>query len=423
MKKIICSLVIIALSVSPALAIAPLILTAAEVAAPFVVQAGVKYLLPTSATSNVPSYGSADNYGLKRNSIGTVMASVGAAAVLTIGFEALRTYVDSNKSSHPLLDSALNANKNYFAPSDIPGLGSGSQTLPLNTVLKASGNNYYKIVGAGSVSPRNACYTPSIDAISYSSGQINVLTFGGSGDCSMYAGTLRANAMTSYPVVSVTAPVPSPSTQEQFNALVAPFGSISPAYQPEIDSAFRLGVPFSSSLPSSELAKVDQNYARQEQITHLNNAVQNATNIYNNYPSDSTLQSLNDIKAQLAAAQAQQASESADQSKDEKASEVLNVPTAEAPVAFNLNKLNDLKGAMSGAYPFNYISRISSYFDALATSNHAAPVFDFHIYKDINAHVDLSFFDPVMDVVRWVLSLLLSVGAIMFVIKFYRGVS
>ncbi len=88
----------------------------------------------------------------------------------------------------------------------------------------------------------------------------------------------------------------------------------------------------------------------------------------------------------------------------------------------DLRKWTQLYGVMQNTFPFSLLTTLSGYLDAFVTEP-VAPSFDMHVYQDKKLHIDLSFFDPVAALVRWVIGILLTIGAILGMQKWWRGVS
>lgn len=136
-KRLLASLVLVFfLFSSTAFAWVNLAITAAELAAPFVVSAGIKYFLPTSTTLNVPNYGSADSYGnVSRKSVSMKNGIVMAVAV-GVGYAMIRDLTDKN--AHPGLWSAL------YGISSTSVLDSGS-VLTGDKIVRGDPTKYYKL--------------------------------------------------------------------------------------------------------------------------------------------------------------------------------------------------------------------------------------------------------------------------------------
>ena len=93
---------------------------------------------------------------------------------------------------------------------------------------------------------------------------------------------------------------------------------------------------------------------------------------------------------------------------------------AQGPKSFSFDSFNKLKGVMSATFPFNHMSRIPEYLAMLVTDG-SAPHFEMPIYGTTKLTIDLSFFDPVAAVFRWILALLMSIGIIQLAVNFFRG--
>lgn len=122
--------------------------------------------------------------------------------------------------------------------------------------------------------------------------------------------------------------------------------------------------------------------------------------------------------AQTAVANATQAVSNA----DEKASESYNTPQKPPLRLFDFSKWTQLLNIMSNVWPFTLLLTLSDYFNLLVTEP-VAPVFSLHIYQDKQLSIDLSMFDTIALITRWIIGLLLSFGSVQLLLKWWRGVS
>ena len=96
--------------------------------------------------------------------------------------------------------------------------------------------------------------------------------------------------------------------------------------------------------------------------------------------------------------------------------------TAGTAHTINLAPLNNLKGVLTSTFPFSLAPSIAGYYSALIASP-SPPVFTIPFPLGFNMTVDLTPFDGIATICRWLVSILMTVGAIYYVIHFWRGVS
>ncbi len=94
-----------------------------------------------------------------------------------------------------------------------------------------------------------------------------------------------------------------------------------------------------------------------------------------------------------------------------------DVPTLKS---INWSYGTKLLGSLETAWPFNLLLSLRGMLSPLEASP-VAPSFSLPIWGGNNISLSLSVFDPVALVLRWALSLLLTVGAVMAVVRWYRG--
>jgi hypothetical protein len=79
-------------------------------------------------------------------------------------------------------------------------------------------------------------------------------------------------------------------------------------------------------------------------------------------------------------------------------------------------------GAFAAAWPFSLLEKTRTLIEPLVSSP-TAPVFDLPLPLSKTVHIDLAIFDPVALTLRWVIGLTLTIGAILGMVRFWRGVS
>lgn len=139
-----------------------------------------------------------------------------------------------------------------------------------------------------------------------------------------------------------------------------------------------------------------------------------------------------DALARAAAADAALAKAKADQAKSDNAFTNMSASASESmpPVAkpdeiksVDFSTLARLNGVVSNTFPLSMLTNVPSYLAPLLSGDVSAPQFDIPLYGDKKFHIDLTPFDPVAAVIRFIMALLISIGMILYVIRFWRGVS
>lgn len=102
--------------------------------------------------------------------------------------------------------------------------------------------------------------------------------------------------------------------------------------------------------------------------------------------------------------------------------EVYPNANIEALKTLNFESLKALSGAMTSVFPFNLLSQVSSVYDSLVREPQA-PAFDVSLPLGNTVHVDLSIFDSLASACRFLVGLLLTVGVVYYIVRFYRGVA
>lgn len=125
------------------------------------------------------------------------------------------------------------------------------------------------------------------------------------------------------------------------------------------------------------------------------------------------------LAAQQAAQAAQQAAQSSEAAKQNDAG-AGNTP--DAPKTLDLTPFNRLSGAMSSTFPFSLLGTISGYYSAFVAAP-SPPVFDLPMPLGFTIHIDLTPWDVIAEIVRYTLAVLMTAGAVVYVVNFWRGVS
>lgn len=269
-----------------------------------------------------------------------------------------------------------------------------------------------------------------------------------------------------YSVQTSPTPITVPKSVTDYLASVAPTGIVTDsALQAELDEMIRdpdyvpvfsdatTGLPYSS--PSQTSVATDADIAkRNKEIDAYNKSglaaealnaaadsaaasTANARNAYAASGGDPTTgiggdaslyQKYLDAKAgsDRAAADAAAADAAASEKAvdDDKESEdvAADVPGNEERKSLDFTPMHGLKSALSNTYPFNLPGVIAGYFTALKGTP-TAPQFDLALPLGQTMHVDLSPFEPLAILLRYLIGILITCGMIWYVIHFFRGVS
>ena len=136
------------------------------------------------------------------------------------------------------------------------------------------------------------------------------------------------------------------------------------------------------------------------------------------------------LEAKAAASGAQAASDAAqadlaqDALDDQKESEdsAGEVPGNEERKTLDFTPLHALKSKLDNTYPFNLPGIILGYYSALK-STPEAPQFDLALPLGQTMHIDLSPFESIALLMRYLIGILITSGIIYYIIHFFRGIS
>lgn len=104
------------------------------------------------------------------------------------------------------------------------------------------------------------------------------------------------------------------------------------------------------------------------------------------------------------------------------ASVAAGLPAKPSKNVVDFAPMRNLKDVLENTYPFNLPSSVVGYFSAFNGVG-AAPVFDLPMPLGQTIHCDLSFFNPVAALIRYLVGMLTTVGITFYIIHFYRGIS
>lgn len=180
-----------------------------------------------------------------------------------------------------------------------------------------------------------------------------------------------------------------------------------------------------------ESATAANNSAVAAAQTAANNAGQKlsyAQSAYNANPGDPSLaaalaaaqsaaDAANAALAQMQATAARSAAEEAEKESDSAA----DVPTATRRDV-DLTAFTALKGALNSTYPFNLPQSIYGYYSRLVAPAQA-PTFELHMPYNQKMLIDLSPFEPIAIMMRYLIGILVTAGMFYYIIHFFRGIS
>lgn len=456
MKKFICSFLIVSLILSgyrEAHAVAVPVAAVAVGAAVILTAAGVSYYSNPSASAAVSAaVSAAGNYYRTVDAYTEGITAYGKAQlykdVATLGV-AGQALIDTVKNA---ADGMYTALKDLLAPSSVP-----TGDIPNNTFMTLSSGQSIEILfylrDQMLYLPRANPYVvyvgPGYGDIYFPSGAPYQ---GDQGILQNYKVYRFQN--TAYNPAYPAAGEPTtadPVTPSQLPSLLAPDGTVPADIQAEIDDLIRLNpsIASPSSAGSATAAATLENSGSQVPpfVPVLPDGVTTT-------PPDNITglgaQTLADAQARLAAAQqaleAAQAAAAADPTSlplqqavttaqtevanatqtvieaGDNAAESYQTPQKPPRKTFDWSKLKLLGRQLANTYPFYFLLLVPDIVGQLVREP-KAPVFTLPIYQDQVVTIDLSFFDSVALLFRWVLALLLTVGAIQKIVNFYRGTS
>lgn len=125
-----------------------------------------------------------------------------------------------------------------------------------------------------------------------------------------------------------------------------------------------------------------------------------------------------------AASDAAQAALAQDALDDKKESDdtASDVPVNEERKTLDFTPLHALKSKLDTTYPFNLPGIVLGYYTALK-STPEAPQFDLFLPLGQTMHIDLSPFDSIAVLMRYLIGILLTLGIVYYIIHFFRGIS
>jgi hypothetical protein len=434
--KIVASLLLVACLATPALAVAPLVLTAAELIAPSIVAAGITYLLPKSATSNMPKTGYADNYGVKRNMLAKVGTGFGLAVTAAIAYSEMKSLIGNpttpSGQANPVLSNVL-----YKSHRNLPD--SANAEMPIGQIFEGKdGSSYYKATGSGTL--YSVVYAPvSMEGqyIPYVSSAGNNYTFDlssplwhvytvsrGDGSYSFYKQSIVVVPETDLPP-PVWQAQPDTAIQSTLNSPT--LDELYPQYVPAIDSlfssnpsAFQMPPTLSSDIldAQKQVASDTLNTANSKRVESLRDIVDSKQATFDANPTQENLDALNQAKADLAEAEAEMAED--ELTEAEKKAEEFTAPATETPALhqFDFTPLVSIGSTFAGKFPFSLVSTCASIASGLVSSP-TAPSFTINFPSPFNYAwvVSLSSFDNIAVMIRFLVGAAFLVAVSMTILR------
>jgi len=429
--KIVSSLLLVACLATPAYAILPLVLTAAEMAAQAVTVAAITYLIPAFSTSNVPKTGYADNYGVKRNMLARVATGFGLAVTASIAYSELKSLVGApgtpSGNAYPALSSSMYNPDSTELHVDMPV----GQVFPFD-------GKYYKITGA-------QCYAFS-GCSQYQKGYWNgtgvtttnfgtlVIIEGPSanmGYCPGYAYSWGSARRSFYSIVETFPPNSLKPDAEIQAAINSPtLNELYPQILPDIDALFKnnpssFQVPGDLSTQISDAqkqitsdAQTDLTDANDSRVLSLQEVVDSKQAAFDSNPTQENLDALNQAKADLAEAESEKAEDLLTEAQKE--AEVFTAPATDtpAPHQFDFNPLVSIGSSFADKFPFSLVSTCSSIASGLVSSP-TAPSFTINFPSPFNYAwvVSLSSFDNIAVMIRFLVGAAFLVAVSMTILR------
>ena len=88
----------------------------------------------------------------------------------------------------------------------------------------------------------------------------------------------------------------------------------------------------------------------------------------------------------------------------------------------NFDALKALRGPLAATFPFSLLGGLGSVYASMV-ADPVAPIFQLPLPLGGSITVDLAIFDPVATVCRYLIAVLLSVGIVYYIVRFWRGVA
>jgi len=395
-----------------AFAAIPFILSAAARSAPSIIRAGSTLLL-APVGSGIPKYGTADNYGIKRNFIGKVGAYAGIAVSGYLAYSEIKAKLAGNEQMYPNLANATKKQTNA------PSAAGATTYVPSNTVgsyISYNGNYYqltsYVHYATGGCS--SACYGTDGDTKYFPNG---------SGLLIVKNGWYGPKDVWTYGGVSAYTPTYIDIPPDQIPAAIMENGDIKTNIQQDLDNFIKMNpdlVEVPQTLPADiadaerqvnhkDLKTADQ--SRVDALTQNRDAAQTA---YNNNQTQENLDKLNQAQAELDKAKATQA-------KDNLQNANLTPPENPDLKEINFTPLYDLGNDLAEKFPFSLLKTIKAIADGFVTAP-KAPEFSITFPAPFNHEwrFSLARWDGIAETIRFLIAATFLCYTVMTIIRRWR---
>jgi hypothetical protein len=413
-----------AVVIKPAFGWVGLALTGAELAAPYIMNSGIKYFVPTTATTNVPQFGTADSATVKRNAIGSY-AGIAKAVAITVGVSALMDYALNHA------ETATNLHSATVKSDTLPADSVGAVPTPFVVGQKYSVGSYTLLVTGGELSAGSVSASTSICqgcSMSYYNLGDRLYRYVLHPDQVNYPGQKLAY----YSIVQQTSsPVFTPATPaEMAQALVNAEGYIKDIYQAELDAAIQSN-PNIFTFPNADVMANSAGVLNEKVVADATASVEtaksnlaNAITNYNAAPSPETQQALQEATDALQAREkaladaANTAREAEDKVEEDKPENYPN-STGSPLKTVNFGRWMTFLGSLEDVWIFGAMADTKNVLLDLIREP-VAPSFTFTSAAQ-QTTVSLAVFDGIAAVVRWFMGAIASVGVVLMVARWWRG--
>lgn len=370
-------------------------LTAAEISAPSIVRSGVNLLIPSTATANLPSTGTASATSVARKMIARVGGFKGIATVGIVAIAGYAAYVESHSADFPITYKLLHpesTSPQYVVGSVISTAYGNMRCTTTQTWNYASPILIYKID------------SPSVH-LSVNGGYITTYTLAsdqrGATPTSFMAsaGTNSYFAPSTLPVTPVEPPIQTPSLSELLPTEL-------PRVLPEVDKYIQANPDAVATPPElpAQVKDAERKMALDTQKEELASRVANKTDIRNAAQSryDANPTDENRIALQEAEAALHEANSDLEEIKKQLADDdsAAPPPTPEYE-EINFQPLQNLGDDLGDKFPFTLLATLKNFALGLVATPQA-PSFNIQFPAPFNYtwHVSLERFDPIARMVR-----------------------
>ena len=392
------SLVLFLYSATAHATVTTFVLDAAEAASPTFLRGGgaQQYLVPKSATSHLPTMGTASSSGISRNMIARVGGFKGIATVGIVAVAGYAAWVDAHPSDFPISYKLLH-------PTLTPPITAAAHDTPLTVGSYYSFNgNTYKVTAEFYSQGPHRDWTNGVGVVQEPT-QIYIYfqRYYSYSDSNYYYVYCRY-----YSVVKETPPSTVTNATPEQVAIGLGLNELYPESLPEIDKYIQAN-PSAVSVPSTlatDVAKAvasdasaRQAAADAERVATLQQIKDAAQTRYNANPTPENLDELNKAIADLDGAISDQAANEKQLADNDSAAP----PPVPEYDELNFQPLQDMGEELGDKFPFTLLSTLKNFALGLV-STPQAPTFtiDFPSPFNYSWHVSLERFDGIARMVR-----------------------